>query len=373
MKKKVVWIAAAAVAVCAAAVLWLALVPAAEEISGDIPESWEASAEAKEHTGETETFTEDVSLSGDEIFSETETSAKEPAIAPEVWEISLDQAVTEAIWANHDLPEDALSEYYCCETHVLLDVRNQNGESVAAGTGEEQEVTVYAVAALQACEPLPEKIQTYYRRYFAAEMTFSLEAEEAEDGEAVPVWTLEEFWRTTGNSYHNDFQTSVWQRFPEDLADEMSTTYTRQNTLDWLVSALNAQAIAYGGIDAERLVADMFDAVMVPIDGDDSLFALWKHPEYIELHFYGDYTLQYIFREFSEGGQTDRKGEFMFSMLAEMLRIKDYWLYGSTGQERFDNYLAEVRQSEEEQGREWMEENEPAKLWFLQKWEELQP
>lgn len=41
--------------------------------------------------------------------------------------------------------------------------------------------------------------------------------------------------------------------------------------------------------------------------------------------------------------------------------------FSEGGQERFDNYLASARELEEEQGMEWLEENEPAMWRFLQK------
>lgn len=89
------------------------------------------------------------------------------------------------------------------------------------------------------------------------------------------------------------------------------------------------------------------------------------HPiEYRELTYYGSYTLQYVFSQFLEGGQTGLRGHLMRSVLDDLAPEAQLRLYAETGQEYFDEWKAGAIRISEQHDMEWIKENQPA-IWLL--------
>lgn len=86
--------------------------------------------------------------------------------------------------------------------------------------------------------------------------------------------------------------------------------------------------------------------------------------EYRELTYYGSYTLQYVFSQFLEGGQTGLRGHLMRSVLDDLAPEAQLRLYAETGQEYFDEWKAGAIRISEQHDMEWIKENQPA-IWLL--------
>lgn len=85
---------------------------------------------------------------------------------------------------------------------------------------------------------------------------------------------------------------------------------------------------------------------------------------YRELTYYGSYTLQYVFSQFLEGGQTGLRGHLMRSVLDDLAPEAQLRLYAETGQEYFDEWKAGAIRISEQHDMEWIKENQPA-IWLL--------
>lgn len=147
------------------------------------------------------------------------------------------------------------------------------------------------------------------------------------------------------------------------LTDQESTILADAGEYDLaLRQACYSQAVSYFGIDTEAVITKLFDAIAsspaVSSNPGDYIDAHgW---EYLELQFYGDYTLRYLFEQFLAGGQTDLKGYLMRILLDDMAPESALRLNAGTGQEYFDAWLEAGRDTESEIGIARMEHEYPA-------------
>ena len=133
-----------------------------------------------------------------------------------------------------------------------------------------------------------------------------------------------------------------------------------------------SQAASYFGIDTGAVVAKLFDAIASSpaassSPGDYISAHGWEH---MELQFYGDYTLKYIFGQFLAGEETGLRGHLMRILLDELAPESALRLQAGTGQEYFDAWLKAAQATEEEIGIARMEHEYPAAWLALQMAEE---
>lgn len=117
------------------------------------------------------------------------------------------------------------------------------------------------------------------------------------------------------------------------------------------------------GAEADKTIAELFEKIMSsPMAASAPGDYLAAHPdEERELISYGDDTLNYIFSEFIEGGQTGLKGQIMRLVMDELTGFDTE--QSETGQEAFDAWLAKARDTRAERGSDYMRENAP-KAWM---------
>ena len=156
----------------------------------------------------------------------------------------------------------------------------------------------------------------------------------------------------------------------EDLADSVLLELLDENDLVRRKQDCYDQAVRYGGVDTDRIAEQLFDAIESSFV---TPFTTTSRPqdyvavhlgEYRELIYYGNYTLRYVFSRFLEGGQTGLRGHLMREVLDDLAPEARLRLYAETGQEYFDAWKAAAIRVGEQQGVEWIRENQPA-VWLL--------
>lgn len=252
--------------------------------------------------------------------------------------------------------EESFSSFdslFRCESHLLLEAPQHNivntapdvSSSPAGSNGQSDETIVYIMAMYQVYRLSPEGIQVIDRRYFPARLTFSHSGEFSSAGDSDKVhgsdqgtgrapisgsdYILKEF-REPGEMYTGTQRDGyeAWSRemFPEELAEKAIVFLTAQPHIDFHTQACYAQAVAYGELDTDRIIEGLFETIVSSASGESAnpYACITACPvECIALHYYGEYTLDYIRRQLQENDGTDLKGQLMKIMEEEMNRLSE--------------------------------------------------
>lgn len=173
---------------------------------------------------------------------------------------------------------------------------------------------------------------------------------------------MKEYWIPRDGSY---YAADIREKFPDDIEDEALDT---QKYVLAQIQDCYDQAVQYGGVDTDSAIEHLFEVIeSSPAASSGPGDYIGAHPiEYRELTFYGNYTLQYIFSRFLEGGQTGLRGHLMKAALDELAPKAQLNLDAATGQEYFDAWKASAVRVGEQHDMEWLKENQPAIYLLLQ-------
>lgn len=240
-------------------------------------------------------------------------------------EVLLAKAINEAILAeNKPSKPDGL---YHCASFVLLDQQELSGTPAVGSSDHIKLVTVYGLALHQGFGYSGGTFHDAAGSHIAVAITF-----EVVDGKYV----LKEYWTPRDGSYYVQ---DIRDKFPDEIEDEALDTQKyilaqKQECYD--------QAVRYGGVDTYSAVEHLFEVIeSSPATSSRPADYIDAHPiEYRELTYYGSYTLQYVFSQFLEGGQTGLRGHLMRSVLDDLAPEAQLRLYAETGQEYFDEWKA---------------------------------
>ncbi len=106
--------------------------------------------------------------------------------------------------------------------------------------------------------------------------------------------------------------------------------------------------------------------VSSPTEASGLAAYMGEHPEEVEtLLMNPEPTLEYIFTQFLNGGQTGLKGSLMRLVLDELAPEAQLRLYAETGQEYFDEWMKGADQMASDHGLEWLKENQSAMYQML--------
>lgn len=264
-------------------------------------------------------------------------------------EVLLAKAINEAILAeNKPSKPDGL---YHCASFVLLDQQELSGTPAVGSSDHIKLVTVYGLALHQGFGYSGGTFHDAAGSHIAVAITF-----EVVDGKYV----LKEYWTPRDGSYYVQ---DIRDKFPDEIEDEALDTQKyilaqKQDCYD--------QGVRYGGVDTYSAVEYLFEVIeSSPATSSRPADYIDAHPiEYRELTYYGSYTLQYVFSQFLEGGQTGLRGHLMRSVLDDLAPEAQLRLYAETGQEYFDEWKAGAIRISEQHDMEWIKENQPA-IWLL--------
>ncbi|MBQ2782578.1 MAG: hypothetical protein IJE94_05270 [Oscillospiraceae bacterium] len=263
----------------------------------------------------------------------------------------LAKAINQAI-LDHNKPTTPDGLYHCA-SFAVLSMEEISGTPASDSAQPKTQVTVYGHALHQAFGFSGHTFHTAQASHIPVALTFTLQ-----DGNYI----LAEYWEPrSGNFYAEDIQ----NKFPDEIEEDAL------NNQKYLLSQTQhcyEQAIEYGGVDAFYAVEYLFDVISSsPTTASRPVDYIDAHPaEYLELTYYGDYTLRYILAEFLKGGQTDLKGHLMRFVLDELAPEAQLRLHTETGQEYFDEWIKGADRMATDHGLEWLEGNQPALYMALQ-------
>lgn len=285
-------------------------------------------------------------------FSEAETSVyTTPLNSEKLTDPLLAKAINEAI-LDHNKPTTPDGLYHCA-SFAVLSMEEISGTPASDSARPKTQVTVYGHALHQAFGFSGHTFRTAQASHIPVALTFTLQ-----DGNYI----LAEYWEPrSGNFYAEDIQ----NKFPDEIEEDAL------NNQKYLLSQTQhcyEQAIQYGGVDAFYAVEYLFDVISSsPATASRPVDYIDAHPaEYLELTYYGDYTLRYIFAEFLKGGQTGLKGHLMRTVLDELAPEVQLRLHTKTGQEYFEAWKDSALRVAQHHDTPWLEENLPAVYLLIQ-------
>ena len=156
--------------------------------------------------------------------------------------------------------------------------------------------------------------------------------------------------------------------YSEDLADSALIAIMDDIYRLELKRSCYDQAVRYAGMDTHTAVEYLFEMIEdTPGAEADPQTYINRHPdECRRLMYFGNYTLEYIFSEFLEGGQTGLRGHLMRKILDDLAPEARLRLYAETGQAYFDEWRAGAIRISEQHDMDWIKENQPAIYLLLQ-------
>lgn len=266
----------------------------------------------------------------------------------------LDTAVSAALWdfVKQQSFYESNSAWFWCESHVILGTLSGAAES---GENAEQ-LTAYAVAAYKAYDISDQGLTVQWSWTIpAAAVTFTVT-----DGD---TYTLMDFCVPRDGAFYEE---DVREQMPRSLWEDVCDIQKREEYSLALDQACYAQAVEHSGVDPNAAIERLFKTIEAsPAWSSNPGDYINAHDtEHRELLCYGDYTLQYIFRQFFAGGQTGLKGHLMRIVMEELIGGEAIDLGTDTGQEYFDAWLAAIRNTRAEQGDAYVREHMP-KAWML--------
>lgn len=302
----------------------------------------------------------------------------------------LESALRQAILEENRTDESG--EYVCAESHAILVTQMQKPPT--GGTADT--VTVYAMAMYQEYEIGEDGIRTHAGSHMPVALTFVRDdmgrfslapddiGRDGQDGRVHPFaqasggtegsglarYSLKEYWTPGDGSY---YVSNIRKKFPGTVVSDALDTqkYILSQTQDCY-----RQAVEFAGMDPCPVIERMFEEIMSAPDfsssPEDYEEAYLLQARERELAYYGDYTLRYMFRQFSEGNQIGLKGQVMADIIRQMSGNEIMGVEVENGQQFFDTWLAGMRELDSENGGEWMRENAPFGFRCLEITEELE-
>ena len=264
-------------------------------------------------------------------------------------EALLNSAIYDAI-INCNRSEKNLGLYHCA-SFVMLGKEEISGTPVAGSNDHIGTVTVYGLALHHGYDVVDGNLQVVEGSHTPVAITFNVK-----NGK----YTLKEYWRPGDGAY---YISDIREKFPDEIEDDAMDT---QKYILAQIQECRAQAVATNGIDTVSTIEQLFEIIeSSPATSSRPADYIDAHPiEYRELTYYGSYTLQYVFSQFLEGGQTGLRGHLMRSVLDDLAPEAQLRLYAETGQEYFDEWKAGAIRISEQHDMEWIEKHQPA-IWLL--------
>ncbi len=233
---------------------------------------------------------------------------------------NLDAAVSDAILsenASHFPPGDLVAE-----AHTVLGTEENGGTT-----------TVYAMAMYRVFGYAGSGFTNTGGSHSPVAITFDMN----EAGEYV----LSEYWMPGDGS---DYGPSVRAKFPPELYTDALDT---QKYVTAHIQACYAQAIEFGKVSVSGYLKQVLETICSsPSFSSNARDYIDAHPiAYRELIYYGQYTLDYCFALFEQGGQTGLSGHIMASACRDIIgAAASVDTPVTNGQEWYDTYKATVRQ-----------------------------
>ncbi len=264
-------------------------------------------------------------------------------------EALLNSAIYDAI-INCNRSEKNLGLYHCA-SFVMLGKEEISGTPVAGSNDHIGTVTVYGLALHHGYDVVDGNLQVVEGSHTPVAITFNVK-----NGK----YSLKEYWRPGDGAY---YASDIREKFPDEIEDDAMDT---QKYILAQIQECRAQAVATNGIDTVSTIEQLFEIIeSSPATSSRPADYIDAHPiEYRELTYYGSYTLQYVFSQFLEGGQTGLRGHLMRSVLDDLAPEAQLRLYAETGQEYFDEWKAGAIRISEQHDMEWIEKHQPA-IWLL--------
>lgn len=243
--------------------------------------------------------------------------------------------------------------YFCCESHVTLAHLISDGLKDDDTDWRGQDI-LYLMALYQEYEITENGLTNQAGSHMPTRLTF----DRYSDG----TFELAEYWTPKDGTL---YEPSIQENFPEFIWEDAMDT---QKYILPQIQSCYAQAVAYARLDPEPILDALFDEIASsPARSSNPGDYLDAHPlEVRELTYYGDYTLDYIFRRFLEGGQIGLHGHLMRHVMDLLIGEEAIEANSLTGQDYFNQWRTHVIQLSQTHSESWMQENTPKGSLLLQ-------
>ena len=261
----------------------------------------------------------------------------------------LEAAIHQAILTQNQ--DRHAGDYFACESHVVLAHVTSDGLA-SDNSGWSGQDTVYLMALYQKYEITAEGITDQGGSHMPIMLAF--------DRYADGTYKLVDYWRPMDGNY---YESSIKETFPEFIREDAMDT---QKYITAQIQDCYAQAVAYAGLDTTPVIEGLFEEISSSPSAASAPGDYTNYPQEAvrELTYYGNYTLEYIFRQFLNGGETGLKGQLMRCIMDLLIGPETLSLEAETGQAYFDAWKEQVLEHYEAHGAAWMQEQLP-KGWLL--------
>ncbi len=265
---------------------------------------------------------------------------------------SLAEAIHNAILANNQ--SAASADLYHCASFIQLE---QEEIAFDSDPPTPSQITVYGLALYQAFAYTYNDNIAAIQEKEGSHIPVAITFEETDDG-----YSLLEYW-TPGDG--SDYAPDIRNKFPDSAADEAMDT---QKYILAQKQNCYAQAVAHGNLDTDPIIDQLFEVLASsPATASSTADYISAHPiEYRELTYYGNDTLQYIFAQFLQGGQTGLHGQLMNDMFHTLAPQEQRFIEAEDAQAYFDEWKASAIQIGRQHDMDWIRENQPVIALFLE-------
>ena len=221
------------------------------------------------------------------------------------------------------------------ESHVLLANETMCGTPLLGADNHIEKVTAYLLVHQVKYSTYGGTLEAVGGSYVPTAITFRV----SDSGEHI----LEEYWEPRDGSY---YAKDIRDKFPGAAADD---ALNDQAYIEELKAQSYHKALAYlnNSVSLDVRIAELLDTIQTSpaYSSNPGDYIRAHEAEYAELLGYGEYTLQYCFAEFLQGGQTDLRGHIMALAcqdIADALGEKKEPLENVilTGQDWFDGFYS---------------------------------
>jgi len=174
---------------------------------------------------------------------------------------------------------------------------------------------------------------------------------------------LTEYWTPQDGAHYGP---SIRAKFPSDIYDDALDT---QKYILAHTQACYDQAIQYGGVDADAMIARLMETITSsPAHmSNPQAYLAAHHIEFREMLYYGAHTLRYCFTAFEQGGQFGLDGHIMAEACRSIMGpAEEIDNMANTGQDWFDTFKGNAQKLHQQNGDDYMAKHMPGSWILLQ-------